>query len=578
MISKAFLLRRILGHALLATLLPAAACATSPTGPGPAKSGPAKPGAAKPGGHGALYGAMLAGDYAAMTGHEHDAARYDAEAISLAPGDHRLLRQGFIMAVLAGSPEALRLARKLPHDALAAMIRGNHDAKHDARQKAYQAAAADYALIPRQGITGLIRPLLIAWAQYGAGDTGGAIGRLQPLATLPPFGGVYALNAALIADLAGRTPVAASFYRDAAAAFPVPNLRVGEALASWQARQGHRRLAARILASMTASHPELRLALPAFKQNVAKPILRDARDGLAEVYLSLAGSLTRRDQRLLQQSLLRFALQFRPGLAAARLLLAGLEADQGKPEQAIATLRAIKPDQPLYAPAAMREAALLGGLGKRDQAIALLKTVTALAPDAVAPLQMQADLLRDAKHYAAAKQLYTQALAKFGITTPPGAWSLYYGRAIAEDQSGDWKAALADLRQARKLAPDQPYLLNYLGYSYAVRGVHLRRAQALIERALQAVPDDGAVIDSLGYILLKRGRIDEAMRVQISAVRLTPDEPEANAHLGDIFMAAGDRLAALHQWQRALALKPDAKLRAHLEAAIKADHVPPVKF
>jgi tetratricopeptide (TPR) repeat protein len=523
---------------------------------------------------GALFGAMLAGSYAEGTGDAQEAAHYDIAALRLDPRNHRLLRHAFIAAVLAESPEALRLARKLPDDALAAMIRGNHDVG----QNDYAAAAADYAAIPRQGVTGLIRPLLLAWVDQGAGRTGSALQRLKPLTATPPFGGIYALNAALIADLGGRAPVAASFYQKVQTAFPVPNLRVAQALASWDARQGHAQAADRIFAALAAAHPELRLALPAFRRNAAKPILRDAKDGLAEAYLSLAGSLTDQDQALLQRSLLRFALELRPGFGAARLLLAGLDASQARPEQAIANLRVIKPDQALYAPAAMREAALLGEAGKTDQAVALLGTVVAMAPDAVAPLLMQADLQRDAKHDAAAKHLYTEALAKFGITTPPRAWSLYYGRAIAEDQLGDWPAALADLKQALALAPDQPYLLNYLGYSYAVHGVHLKRAQALVEQALQAAPDEGGIIDSLGYILLKRGRIAEAMRVQIRAVQLTPDEPEANAHLGDIFMAAGNRLAALHQWQRALSLKPDAKLRAQLEASISADHIPPVQF
>ncbi len=521
----------------------------------------------------ALFGAMLAGDYAAMTGRAGDAARYEIQAIGIDPDNHRLLRQAFMASMLAESPQALRLARQLPDDALAAMVRGN-DAmrRHD-----YQSASADYATIPSQGVTALLRPLLLAWAGYGAGETGVALQRLKDVAARPPFGGVYALHAALIADLAGRVPEAALLYRQAQADFPEPNLRAAEALASWQARQGQPDAAYRILDGMIAAHPELRLALPAFRRDVAKPLLSDANEGVAEAYLSLAGSLTQPDQLLLQQSLLRFALQFRPGFAAAHFLLAATEA-QAAPERAIADLGAIKPDQPLFAPAAMQEAVLLEAAGRTDQAISLLRTVAALAPDAVAPLQAEADLQRDAQHYAKAKQLYTQALAKFGIATPPQAWSLYYGRAIAEDQSGDWQAALADLKQALALAPDQPYVLNYLGYSYAVRGVHLKRAEALVERALQAVPDDGGIIDSLGYILLKRGHVAEALRVQTQAVQLTPDEPEANAHLGDIFMAAGNRLAALHQWQRALALKPDAKLRAHLEKSIKADHVPTIKF
>ena len=560
MVMSPFIARRLLLAALL--LAPAFAAASGTAGP------PA------PQGKGALYGDLLAGSYAATTGNERDAARYDIEALGLDPDNRLLLRRAFIEAMLTENPEAQALADRLPQDPLAAMIRGNQAlGRQDFRE-----AETDYASIPPQGVTGLLRPLLIAWAEFGAGETDDAIQRLTPLAGAAPFGGVYALNAALIADLAARVPVASALYRQVRADFPVPNLRVGQALASWEARQGMEAKGDAILIAMTEAHPDLRLALPAFRKDMAKPLLRSARDGVAEAYLTLAGSLNQPDQMLLQQGLLRFALRLRPDLAAARLLLAETEAEQAKPREAVATIQAVAPDQPLFIPAALRAVPLLNGLHETDRAIALLKTVSAMAPDAIAPLEMQADLLRDSHHDHAAKTVYTEALAKFGINTPPRAWSLYYGRAIAEDQLGEWPAALADLKEAGALAPDQPYLLNYLAYSYAVHGVHLKQAETMVEQALQAVPDDGGIIDSLGYILLKRGKIAEAMQVQIKAVQLTPDEPVANAHLGDIFMASGNRLAALYQWERALTLKPDPPLRKQIEASIQGDDIPPVQF
>ncbi|HET9148634.1 MAG TPA: hypothetical protein VFN77_11315, partial [Acetobacteraceae bacterium] len=127
---------------------------------------------------GALFGAMLAGDYAEATGQERAAAQYDMEAATLDPGNRTLLRHAFATALLAGSPDALRLARLMPGNALAAMLRGN-----DAVMKQdYKDAEADYAAMPKGGVTGLIRPLLIAWAEDGTGETGRAIDRLKSLA------------------------------------------------------------------------------------------------------------------------------------------------------------------------------------------------------------------------------------------------------------------------------------------------------------------------------------------------------------------------------------------------------------
>ncbi|OYW06994.1 MAG: hypothetical protein B7Z59_12535, partial [Acidiphilium sp. 37-67-22] len=83
-------------------------------------------------------------------------------------------------------------------------------------------------------------------------------------------------------------------------------------------------------------------------------------------------------------------------------------------------------------------------------------------------------------------------------------------------------------------------------------------------------PHEGAIIDSLGYVLLREGKLAEAMTTQIHAVHLAPDDAEVNAHLADIYAAAGHKLAAEHQWERALSLHPDPKLRATIEARLKA--------
>lgn len=112
-------------------------------------------------------------------------------------------------------------------------------------------------------------------------------------------------------------------------------------------------------------------------------------------------------------------------------------------------------------------------------------------------------------------------------------------------------------------------MLNYLGYSYALRGIHLAEAEAMIEQALTVDPNEGAIIDSLGYVLLREGKIQRAMREQIRAVRLAPTDPEVNAHLADIFAAAGDKLAAQHQWERALSLHPKPQEKARIEARLK---------
>jgi Flp pilus assembly protein TadD len=132
------------------------------------------------------------------------------------------------------------------------------------------------------------------------------------------------------------------------------------------------------------------------------------------------------------------------------------------------------------------------------------------------------------------------------------------------DQGGDWAKAQPDLETALKLSPGQPYVLNYLGYSWAVKKQNMAQARAMIEQALKIVPNDGAIIDSLGYVQLQQGDARAAVVTLGRAVQLQPEDPTVNAHLGDAYAAAGERLQANFQWRRALQLDPDPDLAAEL--------------
>jgi Flp pilus assembly protein TadD len=125
------------------------------------------------------------------------------------------------------------------------------------------------------------------------------------------------------------------------------------------------------------------------------------------------------------------------------------------------------------------------------------------------------------------------------------------------------------MKTALALAPNQPYVLNYIGYSWALRGENLPEAQNMLQEALGVDPDEGAIIDSLGYVNLRRGDTATALKLLTHAVHLDPDDAEVNAHLGDAFWAAGLHLQAGYQWQRALGLQPNPKLQAQIEDKLK---------
>jgi tetratricopeptide (TPR) repeat protein len=553
-------------RAALAITLALSACATVSPGSASGSSAAAT-----------AYGSFLAARYADAAQDSAAATHYYGLALQADPDNQNLIDEGFIAAILAGSPAAQPLAREVTGNAIAIMLLGNQDALHGD----YDAAQQQYLLLPHDSLSGLLQPLLIAWAKAGAGDPAGALAGLIPAASRSPFGAVYILNAALIADQANDMKDAVALYNAAAQGDQAPNLRMAQIMASWDARQGQPAAARAILEQMAATHPTLAGALPNLEANMAAPVIGNATDGLAEAYLSVAGALNQPSQTLLQVTFLRFALSLRPDLAAARLLLANVQAGGGNPDpqaappttaqmqQALATLSPIPDTDPLYAPAALQEATLMAGLGETANAVKLLSGLAAKQPGNIDALETAGDIFRDNNQFSSAIAYYDKAIAILPQPVPPAAWSLYYDRGICADQNGDWKAAEPDLQTALTLSPNQPYVLNYLGYTWALRGENLPKAQAMLQQAAGLDPNEGAIIDSLGYVNLRQGYTQAAMKLLTQAVEMDPDDAEVNAHLGDAFYAAGLKLQADYQWQRALALKPDPKLQAQIETKLK---------
>jgi len=523
----------------------------------------------------AAYGPFLAARYADAQQDSATATHFYALALQADPGNQSLINEGFIAALLAGSPKAPALAREVSGNALAVMLLGNQAALAGD----YATAEKNFSLLPQDNLSALLSPLLIAWAKVGAGDSAGALAGLVPLAENSPFGSVFVLNAALIADQSGDMKDAVQLYNAANNGGQAPNLRLAEIMASWYAREGNLDQARAELAQMAATHPSLAIALPALEKDVARPVITSPTDGLAEAYLAIAGSLQQPSQALLQVTFLRFALQLRPDLSAARLLLANIEAggDQqsnspapaSQLAQALATLRPIPPSDPIFAPAALQEANLMAALGQPGKAVALLEKLAAAYPASIDPVQEAGDILRGNSQFGESITYYNRAVAALPKPAPSSAWTLYYDRGIAEDQNGDWAAAQPDMQEALALSPNQPYVLNYLGYTWALRGENLPRAHAMLQQAAGLAPNEGAIIDSLGFVNLRQGDTADALKLLTQAVEMSPDDAEVNDHLGDAFFAAGEKLQADYQWQRALALKPDPKLQAEIEGKLK---------
>ena len=515
------------------------------------------------------YGAYLVGRFAQDGNELHLAAANLLRALAHDPHNVALLNQTFVACLLDERPEAIGLARQLPASPIAQLFVGNVAA----RQGDWQAAQAHYAALSAPGMMQILSPLLVAWAQQGRADTDAALAALEPKLNGQPLTGLYALHAALIADLGNRFPQAQRLYGVATSNYGGPNLSMARVLANWQFRQGHLDDAEETLRALVRGSPALAMALPALLHDMRTRPIRSATDGLAEVYLAFAAEIRRQNGADTALTLLRLALDLRPDLTTARLLMADTLAGDMHTDSALRVLAAVGAADPLSPLVRLRRAQLEANSGAQAAAAADLRRLADDYPQRPEPLAALGELERGQKRLTDAIATYDAAIARAPFDEA-ASWALFFARAVAKQSNGNWPGAEIDLRHALMLAPDQPEVLNYLGYAWADRNQHLSEARTMLTRATNLQPNNGAFIDSLGWVMLRQGDVADAVTSLERAAQMQPEDAEINGHLGDAYWAAGRKLQARYQWQLALNLKPEPdavpRLRAKLQNAERA--------
>lgn len=512
------------------------------------------------------YGSFLAGRFALNHGDFEAAAGDLLRALAAAPDDHDLLLQTFLACVNAGRPEAVTLARRLPNNQIAQMVLANDAAKSGD----WGQAVSIFRSLPRDGVMQLLQPMLVAWASQGAGATDQALATLRPLLEHPRYKSVAGLHAAMIADLAGRARDAAIYFQQADAEGSDATARSSIIVAGWHARRGDRAAAERTLTRMAAAIPEMGIALPALTAGLGKRPVAKAMDGLSETYATFAGGLRARETLEFATVLSRLALDAKPESGFGHLLAADIQTSAKHLDVALRLLNdGIRTNDSIAPVMRMRRAATLHRLERTDEAIREVERIGRDYPDSSLPDQELGDLSRIKHRFADAIVAYDRVIAR--IRKPSqNDWVVFYSRGIAFERTGQWAKAEADFFRALELSPDQPSVLNYLGYSWADMGRNLEKARDMIQRAVERRPNDGAIVDSLGWVLYRQGNLPEAVKMLERAAGLEPEDPSITEHLGDVYWAVGRRIEAHYQWRRALTLNPAAEDAAKLDAKIKS--------
>ena len=287
------------------------------------------------------------------------------------------------------------------------------------------------------------------------------------------------------------------------------------------------------------------------------PAVRNPKEGAAEALYGLGGAgAARQGDELASLIYLRLALNLRPDLDFAQVSVANLLSDLKRGDEAISAYLGVSQSSPLAESAQIQAAIEYDGLEKTDKGLALMKQVASDHPGDPEAWSALGTLQRSSKDFAAAAQSYDKSISL--LPNPDKAhWVLYYFRGIAYERTHQWPKAEADFQEALKLYPDEPLVLNYLGYSWVDKGVNLDEAFKMLRRAVDLKPTDGYIVDSLGWANYKLGHFDEATRDLERAVELKPVDPVVNDHLGDAYWRVGRQTEAHFQWNHARDFGPE---------------------
>jgi tetratricopeptide (TPR) repeat protein len=520
----------------------------------------------------ANYAQYLSARFAAT---EHDlgeAARYYRESLAHDPNNQTLLALAFFYSTSAGEVDkaadlANRMAKTSPDDrasrlTLAVAAMKSHD---------FAAARTNLAQSAKGPFTNLTAALVDAWADAGAGDGDAALAELRSVSSATGADALTAFHTAMIEEFLGKIPQADAAYRDALLkAGPSP--RIIEAYGRFLERSGHDDLASALYAKLS-SDEALAPVIQERQADIAAhrkpdPLVSRAQDGAAEALFGIAGSLTDESSADIAILYLRLALYLRPDLSLADILLGDRFETLEKYDDAIAVYRDIDSSSPYWRLAQIQIALDEARLDKNDAAIADLKGLTKSAPQDIEAWTALGDADRNAEHWPEAVSSYDEAIKLLGTPVQKD-WPLYYSRAISEDKAHHWDLAEADLNLALKLSPEEPEILNYLGYSWVDQGRDIPDALRMLEKARQLKPTDGYIVDSVGWAYFKLGRFGDAAKTLEDAILLVPGDPTINEHLGDAFWRVGKKMDARFQWSHALAFGPDADQKTGLEKKMK---------
>ena len=487
------------------------------------------------------------------------ASLYFREALRADPRNVDLIERAFAATLADGdAPDAYTLAERLvlhePTNSLARLAL----ATRAIGEGQYPAARVQLSAGDAGKARDVTSTLLTAWTYAGAGELRHALDMVDRIRD-PNMTVFRDYHAGLMADALGNSIEAQRRLKQAYNA-DKNTLRLADAYARFLARHNDPDGAKKIyedFSRLIPNHPLIVAALADLKAGrPLAPVVRNAKEGAAEALYGLGSAGTRQGDELAALIYLRLALILRPDHDLAAVTVANVLEDIKQDDAAIHAYYAVPEASPMHESADIQAAIELDATGNKEEAMTRMKAIVAAHPTDPDAWSALGSLQRSAKNFEDAAKSYDKAIELVG---PPDRahWTLYYFRGISLERSKQWPKAEADFKKALELFPDQPLVLNYLGYSWVDQGINLDEAFKMLRRAVDLKPTDGYIVDSLGWAHFKLGHFTEATQELEKAIELKPADPVVNDHLGDAYWRVDRKTEAHFQWNHARDMGPE---------------------
>lgn len=535
-----------------------------------------------------LAGSYLAGRQAQYTNDFDASAQYFTRALLRDPGNPQILESAILAHLSMGQvAKAVVIARKLEADKTGSQVGHMVLVADDVTNARYDEILTRIAA--DRGIGPLVDGLVGAWAHLGAGSMVDAMNAFDKIADERGLRGFALYHKALAMASVGDFGGAEEIFSGRAAGPLQATRRAAIARMEILSQLDRNPQAIALIDDLFGADldPGLRLLRGRLEAGEVLPFahIQGPRDGIAEVFYSVAAALSGEAEAEYTLLYARITQNLRPDHVDAILLSAQLLEQLRRYDLATETYGEVGTDHPAFYVAELGRAEALRSSGKLDVAVEVLEKLGQSHADLPAVRVALGDLLRQMDRFEGAVAAYDMALSLYP-TEEPRQWFIYYARGVAQERLGDWPKSEADFRKALVLSPEQPQVLNYLGYSMVEQQINLDEALSMIERAVAVSPDSGYIIDSLGWVLYRLGRYEEAIGHMEQAAQLMAVDPIVNDHLGDVLWAVGRQLEAQFQWRRALSFEPDEedasrirqKLEVGLDAVLKNEGAEPLQL